>query len=90
MYIHNASASTIRTHPQKPEVWVHYLAKYRSTEKSFFKVFLSTFFFAIFNARQVNKHVCLDKVVKTLEDPFPWIYEGLCPWLKPEHCEWYI
>ena len=31
--------------------------------------------------------MCVDKVVKRPEDPFPHICEGLCPWLKPERCE---
>ena len=44
--------------------------------------------FANFIASQCKQtHVCVDKVVKRPEDPFPRICEGLCPWIKPERCE---
>ena len=44
--------------------------------------------FANFITSQCKQtHVCVDKVVKRPEDPFPRICEGFCPWLKPERCE---
>ena len=94
---HDVSAFTIGN--TLTETWrgVRVMRSYSSIDKSnFLCIFdyilhapkLTAFYGSILMRDFDYFYVCVDKVVKRPEDPFPRICEGLCPWLKPERCEW--